>query len=304
MKKILAVLVFALASLFTVNVYGQATAKPDIIEVIEITGEIGAGTAALVAAQVEKINETPKVKGVLLIVNSPGGGATASAVLYQELAKIKVPVVGHCEYVCASGGVYALMAPSVKFISVTDEAIGGSVGVIGQVTRYNRLLEWAKIDNEVFKSAPLKDAGSGTRAGTLEDSKYIQGIIDTLATKFYAVVAKSRPKADMAEVKTAKIFIGEGIVKVGLADAVMSRDEALKKVKDLSGSKNAFTREELGKVVKNASEAANLGLKKFEPRADGAGDSWLEHASTLMEALGEIRSGESVTLRYRMPYRF
>lgn len=301
MKTILAALILSLASIVsTGGVYAQAPAKPDIIEVIEISGEIGAGTAAQVAAQVEKINETPKVKGVLLVVNSPGGGATASAVLYQELAKIRVPVVGHCEYVCASGGVYALMAPSVKFISVSDETIGGSVGVIGQITRFNRLLEWAKIDNEVFKSAPLKDAGSPTRAGTLEDSKYIQGIIDTLATKFYAVVVKSRPRANMTEVKTAKIFIGEDIVKVGLADAVLNRDGALKKIKELSGSKNAYTREELGKVVKNASEAANLSMPI--KRVDA--DSWLDHASTLMGLLQEVRSGESATFQYRMPYRF
>lgn len=304
MKKILAALMLAVSVIVSCapsTVYAQAPAKPDIIEVIDISGEIDANTATVIAATVEKINETPKVKGVLLVVNSPGGGASASAVIYQELAKIKVPVVGFCEYLCASGGVYALMAPSVKYIGVRDEAIGGSVGVIGQITRFNRLLEWAKVDNETFKSGPLKDAGNPTRAGTPEDTKYIQSIIDTLATKFYAVVVKARPKASMDEIKTARIFIGADIVRVGLADAVMTRDQALTKLKELSKSKNAFTRDELRKLTKDASEAASMSGAGVVIRNEA---SWLDHASTLMGLLKEIHSGESVKFAYRMPYSF
>lgn len=305
MKKILAVLMLALAIIGggSSNAWAQAPAKPDIIEVIEINGEINAGTAAGVAAAVEKINETPKIKGVLLVVNSPGGGASASAVIYQELGKIKVPVVGYCEYLCASGGVYALMAPSVKYIAVRDEAIGGSVGVIMQLTRFNRLLEWAKVDNETFKSGPLKDAGNPTRAGTDDERKYLQSIVDSLAQKFYGVVLKSRKgfeKEHWNEITAAKIFIGADIVRVGLADAVMTRDEAVAKVKELSKSKSAFTRDELRKITKDASEAASMSMPVKRVESDG----WLGHATALMEMLAEIRSGESTKFSYRMPYRF
>lgn len=282
-------------------VAAQAPAKPDIIEVLEISGEITAGTAAMVANAVEKVNENPKIKGVLLVMNSPGGGASASAVLYQELGKIKVPVVGFCEYLCASGGVYALMAPSVKYIAVRDDSIGGSVGVIMQLTRFNRLLDWAKIDNETFTSGSFKDAGNPTRAGTDDERKYLQGIVDQLATKFYGVVSRARPKAKMDEIKSARIFIGSEIVRVGLADAVMTRDEAVTKVKELSKSKNAYTRDELRKITRDASEAASM--KPVTPPTDFI-TRGLAHLDTAMELVSEVRSGESVRFQFLMPYRF
>jgi protease-4 len=303
-KKLLAVLMLALASLLATPAVAQVPAKPDLIEVIEINGAIGSHTATMVREAVEKINENAKVKAVLLVIDSPGGGSTASANVHQELLKIKVPVVGFCADICASGGVHALMSPSVKFIAVGDETIGGSVGVIMQMTRFGRLLNWAMIDSETFKSGSLKDAGNPTREPTAADRAYLQGIVDLLAQKFYTVVTRARGAKvapHMDEIKTAKIFIGEDIVRVGLADAVMTRDEAIAKAKELSGSKNAFTREELGKVVKNASEAAQM--KPVTPPTDFLRHS-MEHVDTLMELVGEVRSGESVKFEYRMPYRF
>lgn len=285
------------------SVFGQTPVKPDIIEVVELYGEIKPYTATQIKEAVEKINENPKVKAVVLVVDSPGGGASASAVIYQELSKIKVPVVGFCEYLCASGGVYALMSPSIKYIGVRDDTIGGSVGVIMQATYFHRLLDWAKIDNQIFKSGQFKDSGTPVRPATADDSKYLQSIVDTLAHKFYGVVAKARPKitpAQWGDIKAAKIFIGQGVVDVGLADKVMTRDEAVAKAKELAGTKNAYTRDELAKIVKNASEAASM--KPVTPPTDFRG--WIDHADTLMDLVKEVRRGESVRFEYRMPFQF
>lgn len=306
-RGILAVLLVALALAITTSpARAQAPAKPDIIEVIEINDVITPYTATAVKAAVEKVNETPKVKGVLLVVNTPGGGVTASVNVYSELSKIKVPVVGFCDTQCTSGGTYALMAPSVKYIAVRDSAIGGSVGVIAQLTRYNRLLDWAKIDNETYTSGPLKDVGNPTRAATEIDRKAIQAMIDDTARRFYEVVLKVRPKANMTTIKTAAVFVGEEIVRVGLADGVMSYEEALSKVKTLSGSKNAYTREELRKITKDASEAASVigGYGGQGPRMESGLDQTMKHVDTLMDLLQEIRSGESVRIEYRSRYRF
>lgn len=296
------VVILAAALLYPLRAQSQITSKPDLVEVLEIRGAIGEHTAAAMKGQVEKLNENPKVKAVLLIVDTPGGGSSASDVLYHELAKIKVPVVGFCEYICASGGVYALMAPSVKFIAVRPETWGGSVGVVGTMTRYNRLLEWAKIDSTTFKSGEFKDTGSPTRGMTDRDQKYFQDIVDQLAGRFYSLVQKARPQADMAELKTAKIFVGERIVKVGLADAVMSRDEVEKKAKELSGSKLIFTREEIKKMSKDANEGYNVTYEAPRPRMAARG--WETDLSTVVDLLQEIRSGETVRFEYRMPYTF
>lgn len=297
------VALFLGGSLLTKHLYAADVlmGKPDIIEVMELRGEISRGTADAVKAQVEKINENPKIKAVLLIVDTPGGGATASAMIYAELAKLKMPVIGFCEYICASGGMYALMSPSVKFIAVGDETVAGSIGVIAHLTRYYRLLEWAKIDTETYKSGEKKDYGNPARAATENERKAFQSLVDELAQKFYGVVEAARPKADMAAIKPAGIFIGQAAVKVGLADAVMTREQAIAKAKELSGSKMSFTREELSKMAKAASETTAYKQEVPSPQMQ---ISWMGDLHTVVEMLQEIRGGESVQVLYRMPVKF
>jgi predicted Zn-ribbon and HTH transcriptional regulator len=66
MKRLLCTILAAVAmSATTVNAVAQ---KPDLLEIIEMTGEIHEGSARAIAEQVEAINETPKVKAVLLVV--------------------------------------------------------------------------------------------------------------------------------------------------------------------------------------------------------------------------------------------
>lgn len=271
--------------------------KPFIVEIVEFQGEIGSGMAASAAKMVESINDNPRIKAVVLVVNTPGGGAVASAAIYEELGKLKVPVIGWCDHLCASGGMYLLMAPSVKFIGVRSETIAGSIGVIGQITRFNRLLEWAKIDNETYTSGSHKDMGNPTRAAREEEKKYIQGIINELALRFYEVVGKSRKITDWDAVKTGRIFIGAEAVKVGLADAVLSREAVIAKAKELSGQKLIFTRDEM-KKMSSAADAAPVVYRPTLPPMSMGDTAWL------IETLKEIRQGDSVTFAYRLPYRF
>ncbi|MBF6561448.1 MAG: S49 family peptidase [Candidatus Binataceae bacterium] len=299
-RGVFGVLAVALA-LFASPVIAQV-AKPDIIEVVDLSGEIGEGTAAQIKEQVERIRANPSAKGVLFILNTPGGGVSASATIQGELSKLKVPVVAYCETICASGGVYSLTAKSVKFVAVREDTIGGSVGVIMHMTRYNRLLDWAKVDAETFKSGLLKDSGNPTRDMSAADREYLQGIVDELAVRFYHLVAAARPKINAEQwkqIKTARIFIGPRIVAAGLADAVMTREEALAKAKELSGSKLAFTREELKKMSHAADDS--MGVKA---PLDGAGDSFLRDVHFLTETMREVKQGGAVSFEYKLPYTF
>jgi signal peptide peptidase SppA len=277
--------------------------KPDVLEVIAIQGEINDGTAEAITREVEKINESPRSKAVLLTLDTPGGGAIASAVIYEELAKLKVPVVVWCQNLCASGGVYVAMAQTVKYIGVRTETIGGSVGVRSQIIRYNRLLDYLKVDMETYKSGVLKDAGNPTRAASDPEKQYLQGIVDALALRFYAVVQKARgPKigpAKWSDIKTARIFIGDEIVAAGLADAVMTRAQAVAKAKELSGSKTIFTRDELKKMSSQADSFNHDFAAPAIPLRSQFGD-----VAFLIELLKEVRTGSSMKVEYRMPYTF
>ena len=273
--------------------------KPDLVEVVEINGVINEFMAVTIASQVDAINDNPKIRAVVLVVDTPGGGASASAAIYESLSKIKVPVVAWCNYLCASGGIYVLMAPSVKYIGVRQDTISGSVGVIAQMARFHRLLDFVKIDVETYKSGRLKDAGNPTRAGQEEERKYLQSIIDELAERFYGIVAKARPGIkDWDEVKTGKVFIGNQAVKVGLVDAIASRDQVIKKAKELSGAKLIFTRDEIRKMSRVA-DAPHTVHQAPRQEVSPFGDiPWL------ISLLKEIRAGESVQFSYRMDYGF
>ena len=274
------------------------TSKPSIVEIIEITGVINDGVPSALARAVETINENQRAKVVLLVMNSPGGGAVASASAYEELGKLKVPVVAWCDHVCASGGMYILMSPVVKFVGVRSETIAGSIGVIATVTRFNRLLEWLKIDNETYVSGALKDASNPTRAVRDDERKYIQAIISGLAERFYGVVEKSRKVTDWGAVKTGRIFSGSEAVKVGLADAVMTREEAVKKAKELSKVQTIFTREEMKKMSRAADDQAVYAVPGVRPQTQYGDIAWL------IETLKEIRAGDVVSFSYVMPYKF
>lgn len=274
--------------------------KPDILEVIELSGPIHAGMAERIAKQVDEINDNAKVKAVLLVVDTPGGSVTASSALYEDLGRIKAPVVVWCQSMCASGGVYLAMAPSVKWIAVRGETIGGSVGVVMTMVKFNRLLTWAMVDAKTYRSGHLKDAGNPTRAMEEAEDKYLQGIVDELAVKFYGIVEKSRGKkvSDWAAVKTARIFIGQEIVKVGLADAVATKAEVTAKAKELSASKTIFTREELKKMSSAADGHSMYGVAPLVPTS-AFGD-----VPALIEIVKEVYSGESVKFSYLMRERF
>ena len=281
------------------SIYGTT---PYLVEKIEINDEIDESTVTQIKTQVAAINDNERVKAVVLVLNSPGGGAAASAASYEELSKLKVPAVAWCDQMCASGAYYIAMSPAVKYMMVRREAITGSVGVIMHLTRYNRLLNWAKVDSEVFASGSLKDSGDPKAEPTPEQRAYLQGIVDTLAKRFYAVVAKARPKiTDWKAVKTGRVFVGERAVGMGLVDGVGDLEAAVKKAKALSGKKAIFTREEM---MKMSQLAERTRLQTPVPAPLAAANSVASDLHTLVSMLQEIKSGETAVFEYRLPFRF
>jgi signal peptide peptidase SppA len=301
MQRLILALIFAIASICAP---AYAADRPDILEVVALKGEVNQDMADTVTKRVAEINENQRVKAVLLDVDSPGGGVLESAEIYEELAKLKVPVVGYCENICASGGMYVLMSPTVKFIGVRTMTISGSIGVISHITRYNRLLEWAKIDSATYKSGVAKDTGNPARAETPEDTVELQGEINDLAGRFYALVEKSRgPKitpAALVQIKTARVFFGVDGVKIGLVDAVETREQIIAKAKDLSGSRAIYTREELKKMSKDAGAGSeDFGASATEPSMLRVMFDDLQYGVAWIK---EIRAGENIRLEYRAPY--
>jgi ClpP class serine protease len=189
------------------------------------------------------------------------------------------------------------MAPSVKFHALREETITGSIGVLASFWRYHRLLDYLKIDPERYASGILKDSGAGDQPSGALERQYLQMLVSSMAERFYAVVWKARPhisETEKEELKTAKIVVGDQAVKMKLAHAVLSREEAIRKAKELSGSKVIFTREELKKMSKAAEAVPTYGYQT-PPLSES--DWWIEW-------LREIRAGSGLRIEYLMPLRF
>lgn len=226
-------------ALLALGLYIDARPK---LATITIYGAINEKMADKIADEVAIINDDASVKAVLLDVDSPGGDAFNSSVVYDELSKIKVPVVGWCDNECFSGAVYALSAPSVKYIGLHTPVTGiGSVGVIAKYERHPfDKCSPLNCRREIYKSGAIKQAGDGDHVPSEAETDALQAEVDYLAQVFYFSVANGRGKhinaAGWAKIKTAQIFFGWDGVEVGLADTVMDRAAAVAKAEELAGA--------------------------------------------------------------------
>lgn len=185
-------------------------------------------------AQLKKIQEDKAVKGVLLEVNSPGGGVYESAEIAKELEKIKqlkIPIYTTFKNTAASGGYY-ISANSDK-IFATEETTTGSIGVIISGLNFSGLLNKLGISDSTYKSGALKDMLSPNRKPTPEDSEVIQNFVMSAYNRFVNIVAKGR-HMDVEKVKKiadGRIYDGNQALENGLIDKIGFPEDALKDLK-------------------------------------------------------------------------
>jgi protease IV len=192
--------------------------------------------------QLYEINEDPSIKGVVLKVNSPGGGVVESAEIYDAIRTIqdnrKIPVYVSMGGMAASGGYY-VAAPADK-IFVNRETITGSIGVIMESVNYAGLAEKYGIEFNTIKTGPYKDIMSGSRKMTDEEHEMLQEMINDSYERFVEIIADGRGMsvADVKKVADGRIMNGRQAIDHGLADeygkagdviAAMQKDHNLEK---------------------------------------------------------------------------
>ena len=179
------------------------------------------------------------VKAVVLRLNSPGGGVAASQEIYEAVKKFRADthkkVVVSMSSVAASGAYYIACASDK--IYANPGTITGSIGVIAEWYNYGELLKWAKMENIVFKSGTLKDAGSPTRPLTEAEKVYFQGLIDNMYNQFVSAVASSRnmDEARVRKLADGRVYTGQEAKKNGLVDELGTYQDALAAAAKLAG---------------------------------------------------------------------
>ncbi|MGE0488157.1 MAG: signal peptide peptidase SppA [Vulcanimicrobiota bacterium] len=229
----------------------------DKIVVIPIHGVImetmgtGPGSVSKVIAMLKKAAEDDSIKAVILDIDSPGGGVTASDRIFHEIklfkAKEKLPIVSMFGDVAASGGYYVAMASD--HIVAHETSITGSIGVISQFYNFHDAMTKLGVKVNTIKSLnsegkeSFKDIGSPYRPMTDPERKLLQGLITEMWSRFTTVVAEGRQgKLTPEQVKDladGRVFTGPQALEQKLVDSIGYRQDAYKVARELAKSPDA-----------------------------------------------------------------
>ena len=205
-----------------------------------LLGAVGENPVSLFKEKLDKAAADKRVKAVVLRINSPGGGVTASDLMYREVMsfreRTKKPVIACMLDVAASGGYY--VACAADRILAHPTTVTGSIGVIMILPEITGTMQKLGVRTNVFKSAAMKDAGSPFREMTPADRRVFQGIIDRMYEGFLEVVARSRTNLSderLRELADGRVYYAAEAVENGLIDAIGTLPDAIATAKEAAG---------------------------------------------------------------------
>jgi protease-4 len=220
--------------------------KKDFIAKIEINCPImnyeGFSISNLIET-LKKLEEKNEVKGLLLEINSPGGGVVSSFELYDAIIsfkeKTKKPVLAFIRDVGASGAY--LVSLAADHIVANNSSIVGSVGVLLEMVDLTELSSKLGVKVTSFRSGELKGLPNPFEKGTNETNLMMNGIIDDLKNQFVSVVKKHRVSIspdNLNQIQKAGIFTGKKAKEIGLIDEVGKMSDAQKWFKDKNNNQD------------------------------------------------------------------
>jgi len=200
---------------------------------------------------IRKERKDSSVKAIVLRVNSPGGSAIASDMIWRELklaAEVKPVVISMGNY-AASGGYY-ISAPGTK-IYTNPTTITGSIGVFGMIPNAEKLLEQKLgITHETVNTNENSDFLSFYRPMESYEKEVMQMSIEKIYSDFVNKVAEGRKKSfeSVDEIGQGRVWSGTSAVKNGLADEIGGLKDAIKGAALLAGTDSLYTVRELPTV--------------------------------------------------------
>lgn len=218
--------------------------KRDKIAVVYAEGEIRSGEneegigSDVLAKAIRQAREDSTVKAIVLRVNSPGGSALASDVIWREavLAQETKPFIVSMGNVAASGGYYISCAADKIFAQ--ENTITGSIGVFGMVPNMKEFWnEKMGITFDGIKTNHYADLGTTSRAMSETEIAIVQDMIDNIYDDFTMRVAEGRDMSqeDVVEIAKGRVWSGIQAKENGLIDEFGGIDEAIDEAADMAG---------------------------------------------------------------------
>jgi protease-4 len=222
---------------------------PEKVAVIPVEGTIAPSDSSLGGVQptvtpegladaLAQAADDPDVRAVVLEVNSPGGGVTASDEMHQSILDFKgssgKPVVVSMGDTAASGGYY--ISTAADRIVANETTLTGSLGVIIQLNNFEEIADEYGYRQVVIKSGEFKDIGNAFRELTPEEREIFQGIVDESYEEFVDVISSGRdlPKDRVRELADGRIYSGAQARELDLVDSFGGLDEAANAAENLA----------------------------------------------------------------------
>ncbi len=241
--------IFVLAYVINCSIYYN-----NRIEVFEVEGVIDTFE---MAENLTELGYDSNVKGIVLKVNSPGGGVYASKELEKAVEKVnkKKPVVCIIEEYGASGAYYAASAAS--YIYAYENSAVLAIGVLAVWVDYSKYNEEKGITYWVWKSSEEKDFGAPWRPPTEEEKETLQLQIDLIFEEFIQTVAENRNMntGTVRNDANGMVYLARDATLLGYIDEIGDFKDALEKTKELSRvNKYILTYQEdtLGDILKKS----------------------------------------------------
>ncbi|MGQ9463125.1 MAG: signal peptide peptidase SppA [Candidatus Fervidibacter sp.] len=193
---------------------------------IEVTG------ARTISQLLRKSARDPRIKALVVYIDSPGGSAAAAQEIFQAIKRFKErsgkPIIAAMGDVAASGGYY--VACAADKIYALPSTLTGSIGVIWQSVNVERLLSNLGVKPETVKAGRFKDTGSLFRNMTPQERVLLQQMLNDVHEQFITDVARGRklPIDKVRKIADGRVLTGKQAKAMGLVDELGSLDDAIR----------------------------------------------------------------------------
>jgi signal peptide peptidase SppA len=200
-----------------------------VVPVVRLAGVIGFSTPLrpgltlfAIARTLDKAFKQKGIKAIALVINSPGGSAVQSHLIYQRIrqmaAEKKVPVIAFVEDVAASGGY--MIACAAEEIVADASSIVGSIGVVGASFGFDEAIKRLGIERRVYTAGEHKVMLDPFQPEKQEDVERLRSIQKEIHEDFIGLVKTSRgarlkgPEQDLfsGEYWTGRTALGFGLI--------------------------------------------------------------------------------------------
>ncbi|MBK8269721.1 MAG: signal peptide peptidase SppA [Planctomycetes bacterium] len=185
---------------------------------------------------IEEIRKNKTVRAVVLRVDSPGGSAYASDIIWKKLVELneEKPVVVSMGTVAGSGGYY--IACPGRLIFAEPTTITGSIGVIAMLTNQTSMLNRMDVNTFEMKRGARSLLGSGHRDMSNEDKEMLKTYILDTYEQFLDRVAEGRkmPKNEIRKLAGGRIYTGRTALDIGLVDRLGGLNDAIAAVREMA----------------------------------------------------------------------